>query len=826
MSTYDVGHLKLDNANGVTSGYYNGVEAYETADYVYINNYGGLIEGRSYSGNGINIGGVYGLNHLVTYSGGEVSGSSIDGNAVYIGNFRNTSKSGGMFNADIVGGYNGINISGVSGGDIWIEGDGLIRGYSGAGININGFSWNVYADNYAGGTIEGWRNAIDIESSGGGGTYIYNQDGSIINQSSSHNTIWVETNQEVRITNTTYSGSGAYIGHDLGSGTTAELANLDVIHVDSYGGSSGGAYAEIVNAGLGAVINGRINLTNNNDVFYNVDGAVWNTGGTNDWGGSTGSYGPHYGNTPASLPAPGIYGAGQIPSGGPEACTYGNCLYNNYAVINVYGNTNFNNLDLFSNSEGIVNMQDGAANVLVVSGSSGGPAFYSTLGYGDGHLALEASLVSGGSAPGQHDLFEIYGFTGAGSTGITVKDLLPGTATSYDAQGIPIVEIVGSQYDAQTFYLDGGPIQKGLWQYALQFAPSCGATPSGSESVSGYDEWQLIMQPGTASTELPTLMTAIQSVGVNTLGLWLDRQADLRAQLGGNGPSADLGDGRHVKPTADIPGEGGGVNGGVWTKLLAGQANRDSSTIYNGLSYDTSYDQSLFGFLAGVDFGHTDSHGGTWLIGPMAGYTSANTNFGSGATAGLTAFTVGGYLTYLNGGLHVDTVAKADMGTIDYKLSGDSDNLATTSWTASTEAGYRFGGGRGFFEPMAAFAYSHTSIADGSILSSTISFGDGNSYRAQAGLRAGFTTISGGNKIEPFIMAAIVDDFGTANTASVTSGLTTFSFSDPGLGVYGQFGAGINVFTSSNMSAFAKADAVVSTGYNNFTGQAGVRWNW
>ncbi len=823
VHTYDIGSLWLDNANGVTSGEEDGVHAAMTSDYVYIDNYGGLIEGRSFSGDGIHIWNVKGANALVTSGGLAVSAGSLFENAVYIANFYNTGSSGGPGNAVIQGGDNGIYISHVSGGDIWIEGNGLIQGRSGNGVDIRNFTNDAYVDNYSGGRIEGSDHAIRVSSPNSGGTYIYNSGGSVVNHQSGRNTIWAETNGFVEITNQSKYSGGSYIGHDTGSGTTAELANLKAIHVDSY--SSGGyAYADIANIGYGAVITGQVHLTNNNDVFYNVDGAVWNTGGDNDWGASNGSGGPHFSGSPFDQTFNVVSGG----SSGPVSCTYGNCLYNNYAVINVFGNTQFKNLDLFSNSQGIINMQDGTINTLEVSGSSGGPTFYSTSGYGDGHLAVDVNLISGAFNPGEHDLFKIDGFTDSGGTAVTVHDLLPGTMPTYDpTHGIPIVQIVGSgSGDAQTFYLENGPIQKGFWQYALEFAPSGGQTVSGSDSVSGDDEWQLVMQPGQASSELPTLMTAIQSVGVNTLGLWLDRQADLRAQLGGDGPSADLGDGHHVKPTADVPGMAS-ISGGVWTKLLAGQANRDSSTIYNGIDYDTSYNQSLFGFLSGIDFAHADGNGGTWFIGPMAGYTSANTNFGGGASAGLTAFTVGGYLTYLNGGLHVDTVAKADLGSIDYKLSGDSDNLATTSLTASAEAGYRISsGGRGFFEPMAAFAYSHTSIADGTVLGSTISFGDGNSYRAQAGLRAGFTTYSAGNKIEPFIMAAIVDDFGSANLASVTTGLTTFSFSDPGLGMYAQFGAGVNVFTSTNMSAFAKADAVVASGYNSFTGQAGVRWNW
>ena len=76
---------------------------------------------------------------------------------------------------------------------------------------------------------------------------------------------------------------------------------------------------------------------------------------------------------------------------------------------------------------------------------------------------------------------------------------------------------------------------------------------------------------------------------------------------------------------------------------------------------------------------------------------------------------VGGYATYLNGGLFVDTLLKADFVEFDPNGTvGFPGSLNSTAWGVRTDAGYRFGSfQRGFFfEPLATIAFNWVDIDD------------------------------------------------------------------------------------------------------------------
>ncbi len=298
--------------------------------------------------------------------------------------------------------------------------------------------------------------------------------------------------------------------------------------------------------------------------------------------------------------------------------------------------TSFLGLETWNNGGGLLSMLDGAHGDTT---NMPGTAFNGGAG---SQLGLDTFLGAPGSIS---DVLSI-GSSPSGTTNIIVIDSNGGPG-AYNPTGILLVN--GSSVSG-AFILDpsstnynNGILQKDLWDYELVF--------NGSQHL-------LVGEPGQVTHQIPVIASVAQAAFVESAGLWRDRTADLRY-------FANEGQGTG-KPGAWVEGYGN------W-----GYRN-GSSTLSSPLTsntYNTSYDQNMWGVMSGLDSAKEDlgNGGATLIVGFMAGYSKTTVDFDElGTTFEIDGVTVGGYLTYLRNQFFIDAVVKYDMMDLFLRAPGIS----------------------------------------------------------------------------------------------------------------------------------------------------------
>jgi hypothetical protein len=233
-----------------------------------------------------------------------------------------------------------------------------------------------------------------------------------------------------------------------------------------------GASSTIINQN-GGVITGRVDLTDNPDVFNNRSGGTFEARGESDFGD-------------------------------------GDDVFNNAGTVHALGETSFVNLEVFENA-GLISMVDGNPRDVFTIDPPSGVAFIALSG---SQLAVDAKLGGAGS---KADLLVIDGDVD-GKTKVSVNNA--GGAGALNKTGIPVVEVAGS-VGPKDFVLKGGPVDAGFFRYDLFFEP-------GDPNV-----FELRSAIGQNAFVLPQLTTAMQDLWHSTSDTWFDRTADLRMALYG-----------------------------------------------------------------------------------------------------------------------------------------------------------------------------------------------------------------------------------------------------------------------------------------------------
>jgi outer membrane autotransporter protein len=404
-----------------------------------------------------------------------------------------------------------------------------------------------------------------------------------------------------------------------------------------------------------------------------------------------------------------------------------------------------------------------------------------------------------------------------------VNDLNFGVPATFNPDGIIFAQYGDDAGDAAgTFFLPGGPIDKGLFSYDV-FQDNA-ADPFGFGTGGQY---LLASTPDATFFELPSIVTGAQQLWHTTAGTWLDRTADLRSAAfevcsGG---------------LKDEVCTQSGVTPGAWVRIVGQTSERSPDQQSFGLfgrtfTYDTSYDQNSYGILGGFDFGETVGNT-TWMAGVFGGYVGSDLEFDNSTTSvDYSTGVVGAYATYLQGGLFADGKIVAQFGEADYSSSADQGITANNSADVTSiggvlEVGYRahFDGAT-FIEPGATLAYVDADVDDLNIFGHTAQFGNGESLRGRLGLRLGTTLHDMSTKFEPFVGVSAWQEFSADNEASVTSNGVTLTAQDDAEGTIGEVSLGLNIFdtTGTGVSGFVKGDA--QFGENDFeaySGNAGFR---
>src|SRR5262245_58924224 len=488
----------------------------------------------------------------------------------------------------------------------------------------------------------------------------------------------------------------------------------------------------------------------------------------------------------------------------------GEDVFSNSGVVHALGKTSFVNLEAFEN-DGLISMVDGSPrNVFSIEGSV---AFSALSG---SQLAVDAKLGGAGS---KADLLVIDGDVD-GKTAVSVNNA--GGAGAFNKAGIPVVEVTGS-VGPKDFVLKGGPVDAGFFRYDLFFEP-------GDPNV-----FELRSAIGQNAFVLPQLTTAMQDLWHSTSDTWFDRTADLRMALYGVPGMAALPASSKLEPAGPAPGYQT-IYPGLWARGSFGELNRDASVSFSSFGPTTAHlnrDQRTGDFQAGVDFGTRDvlGPGDALIFGVLAGFVVSELDYDQLVQSfDLNGGQVGAYATYLNGGLFLDTLFKADFVDLDPKSTvGFAGSLDAQNFGVRLDSGYRFGGFAPgmFFEPLATIGVVDSEIDNFTQGANRVNFDDGTSVRGRLGLRLGTSMRAGTLTVEPFLIGSVWHEFEDSNNARLWSSGTLFSLADNFQDTWGEVSAGINLFNlGAGASGFGKVDVTFGDDIDGVGGQVGVRYKW
>jgi outer membrane autotransporter protein len=566
---------------------------------------------------------------------------------------------------------------------------------------------------------------------------------------------------------------------------TYSLASSMLINSGSISAGTGlaidtnGASSTILNSG---VITGFVDLTDNPDLFVNQKGGTVEARLTSDFGGGFDTFENRGTVHTASDPSTDEF-------------------------------TSFVNLELFEN-RGLISLVDGApGDVFLISGPS-----LTFEAKGKSTLAVDADLGGPGSTS---DILSIEGDVD-GRTRVVVNNTSAGGGAP-NQEGITVVQVTGA-VDDDAFFLKGGPVDAGFFDYQLFFEP--GAT----------NIFELRSALGAGAFVLPQLTTAMQDLFHATSHTALDRTADLRAALyGGHSMNAlPAAAGFRLGPATIPPPQGyAAIYPAIWARGSIAGLDRDGSVNTQFGTGNLDREQDVADFQVGIDGGGRDvfAPGDALIFGLLGGFVFSELEYDKLARSfDIEGGQAGVYVTYLRGGLFVDTLFKADFVEIDPNNSlGFAGSLDAHNLGARLDSGYRFGGfKRGLFlEPLATISVVKSDIDSFRNGVNQIRFEDGTSVRGRLGLRAGTTFAAGAITVEPFVIGSVWHEFEDDNRAQLTSLGTTFNLLESLDDTWGEVSGGINLFSLGGAtSGFLKVDVVFGDDIEGVGGQVGARYKW
>jgi outer membrane autotransporter protein len=309
---------------------------------------------------------------------------------------------------------------------------------------------------------------------------------------------------------------------------------------------------------------------------------------------------------------------------------------------------------------------------------------------------------------------------------------------------------------------------------------------------------------------------AAQSAWYSTTGTWLDRQADLRDQLGDSEPGA-----------------------GVWMKITGNVAERDLISSYElfGVTYnfDTSYDQQTISLIGGLDFVGASTADTSWVVGGMVGYIDSDVNFNASPTmASMEGAVFGLYGTYVTGAWFVDGIVAMNSMDLDYQaptLAPAGSNIFASEVNSTgfqIEGGYKLAlGETTSLEPLASVSYVKTDIDAIDVPGATINWDEQTSFRGSLGARLS-TLVSTDRFDARFgITARAWNEFEGENVLTIDNLGPDLTLTDDFSGSFGEVQGTINLFSNeAAFSAFLNAGVKFKDDYQSTDATLGFRWRW
>lgn len=256
-----------------------------------------------------------------------------------------------------------------------------------------------------------------------------------------------------------------------------------------------------------------------------------------------------------------------------------------------------------------------------------------------------------------------------------------------------------------------------------------------------------------------------------------------------------------------------------------------------GRKYDVSsgaglgYSQNQYGLSAGTDKALAVQSGQV-IFGGLAGYSKSDLDFGAGTTGKVDSYYVGTYATWIaDNGYYLDALVKLNnfRNQANVRMSDGTQadgNYSSYGVGTSVEFGRRIAlSDNWFVEPMGQLSALWVK-GDNYALSNGLNADNGHTNSVQLKLGASFgrtLILSQGSKLQPYLKAAVVQEFAKHNDVNVNDN----KFNNDLSGTRGEVGVGIAAQLRANLQLHADADYSKGTNIRQPWGiNVGVRYNW
>jgi outer membrane autotransporter protein len=321
---------------------------------------------------------------------------------------------------------------------------------------------------------------------------------------------------------------------------------------------------------------------------------------------------------------------------------------------------------------------------------------------------------------------------------------------------------------ADHFFLVGGPIQKDLWIWDLALDDT-----RSNPGRANADVHVLYSRPTDIVQFTPYFGTAALTAFHSSLEPWIDRQHTLADTFALKGSLAvGLKDAAPIARTTYVD---------VWAAALGTHRDEDDTSrlkfFGKTFSSQMNYGQTTYGFQAGIDFISNMGGGKALMVGAFGGFLNSNVSPDTVPVRGeFEGGTVGVYASYMQGGLMLSSVVKADLLDFDWRAQVPSQDLKASSHVDTfgwrLEAAYKqfLTPGGAWFEPYANLTYAKSNWDQFTVLATTFAIDDNDSLLGRLGLRVGADVRGNQSLFKVFAGAGVAHEFKGENGADIISG--------------------------------------------------------
>jgi outer membrane autotransporter protein len=682
--------------------------------------------------------------------------------------------------SEVIGKGNGITVRQLAAGDLSVTVSGDVKGGGYYGIYTNAGYFGKLSSGNLTVTVS---DAVNVSGATGIFSRLFGPGDLSITTSS--DSVVSGTSSAIRATNF-YGGGLSVVANGVVSGGIYGAINTaayeSVTHNITVGGTGEvladssnlaiRARGEAVTVSNSGIVDGYVDLTDENDMFLNNGGGTWFTAGLT----STFGFGvaDRFDNAGLVIAA--------VDDGADEL-------------------TKLNDLELFTNKAGgIVRLADGGA----------GDVFYVP-----GDFAADGGLVEldveVGDDDSPADLLRVGGnvtLAGTTPTGLLISPVGGGTGAK-TTTGIKVVDVVRGTSTPGAFVLaNSAPLEVGAFVYDLSLGGCAGELDQ---------SWYLC-----STDEVGTVATLLESMP-NILLNAFARPVSLDERIG----KRIYGPNEGSEPADDTS----PLRRGPWARAWGDWVDVTPGTSTAG----SSWEGNNWGLQAGIDFPLISRPAGEVVMGANIQYTAAEADTQNDAGTGKIStdgFGIGATLTwYGTNGLYVDTQATAYWTSTDAQSAGSGVVLNehdANVFMLSGEVGKQIllGGGIAVV-PQAQLSWGSVDEENFTDeLENAIAFGNADNLIGRAGISIE-RNIMGDTlpKGTAYAFGNILHDF-SGETSVVVAGT---ELTQSGAGTWGELGGGFTLPAGESLNVFAQVSyrhGLWDVEGNSLSASGGLRVNW